>query len=207
MNFNPETNLWIGPLVLTAVACVALGWWLARPEKVVETPAPAVQQADGSTVLERAPDAKARPAAEIPRGAKLERTVSVTVKPRAESNAGPKAGQGPGGSLMPAPDCPPVKVDLSLVRMPDRTRRVVASSPNGEIVGGLDVPVDTAPGSEPQRWAAGLSWSPIHHTAGVWVERDIGRVRLGADLQQARPLGLANTLTSTEVRLRVGLTF
>lgn len=191
-----------GPLLLAIAALIGLGlfagWYFFAPKHIVETAAPAVRQADGSTIVERAPDAKARPVAQIPKGARLERNISLTVRPETPPANLKLAGAAP---------CPPVRVDMSLVRMPDRTRRVVASSPNGEIVGGLDVPVDAAPGSESKHWAAGLSWSPITSTAGVWVERDIGRVRIGAEMQQARPLGATNTLTSTEVRLRAGFTF
>jgi hypothetical protein len=52
----------------------------------------------------------------------------------------------------PIMNCSPVDVDLSLVRMPDDTRRVFASSPNGTIVGGLDVPVAPAPTFRELRW-------------------------------------------------------
>ncbi len=193
-------------LLLIIAAAVLGGWWWLQPAPVVETPAAAQRQADGSDVLERAPTKSAKPAHQIPKGAKVERTVSVTVKPK----EGPPAMPGlkaPADGLKPGPAaCPPLKVDLSLVRLPDRTKRVVASSPNGEIVGGLDVPVETAaPPEEPARWAAGLSADPIHRLPGLWVERDVGRLRLGAEINRVRVLAWGPD--GTQIRLRVGMTF
>lgn len=188
-------------LALAAAIGTGVGWHVAKPKPVVETPAAQVKQDDGSIVLERKPDAKARPAHAVPKGAKVERVASVTVKPTQTG-----AGQGLRGSLKPAPDCPPVRVDLSLIRLPDQTRRVVASSPDGDVVAGMDIPVETAaPPPEPKKWAAGLSWSPNHQTAGAWVERDIGRVRLGAELNQTRPW--IGGPSGVEARLRVGWAF
>lgn len=88
-------------VILIAVVLVAIGafvgWYFARPVPVVEKPAPEVKQDDGSVIVERAPDAKAKPKHKIPNGAKVERTASVTVQ-----------GEGlkmPGGEIKP---CPPV---------------------------------------------------------------------------------------------------
>lgn len=174
-------------LVITALD------YLIKPKTVIETPAPAVVQKDGSTVVERAPDQKAKPEHVTPKKSKLNRKVKVVV-------------QGPGIKLPDGKtaECPPVTVDLSLVDMPDRTKRVVASSPDGKILRAVDIPVAPAP-AEPKRWAAGLSWGPQTATAGVWVERDIGRVRLGAEINQTRLQSSAPT--GHEVRLRVGMTF
>lgn len=178
-------------IACSLTAAYALGWWLGRPAKVIETPLPAAAQADGSLVLARAPDAKAQPKQAVPKGARVERVVAVEVKPAALKP--------PGEAL---------RVDMSLVRLPDSTRRVIASSPDGEVVGGLDIPVETAaPAPEPKKWAAGVSWSPTHHTAGVWIERDIGRLRLGAELAQVRPLGMGIGIEDTELRVRAGWTF
>lgn len=187
-------GLRIAALAAVAIAAAAaFGWWLGRPVKVIETPAPAVAQPDGSRILERRPDAKARPKQRVPKGARVERVMAVEVKPE-------------GGGLKPGKET--LRVDMSLVRLPDATRRVIASSPDGEVVGGLDIPVETAaPAPEPKKWAAGVSWSPTHRTAGIWVERDLWRVRLGAELAQTRPLGLYGGAVDTELRLRAGWTF
>lgn len=186
----------------TGAACIlgvvalaaAAGWWFGRPPPIVETSAPQVTQADGSLIVARAPDAKAKPKQQIPRGAKLERTIHIEAQ-----------GQGlklPNGEVKP---CPPVSVDLSLVREPSGAKRVLASSPDGQIVGAVDIPVETLPTPEARPWAAGLSLNPINQTAGIWLERDIGRVRLGLDLNQARQ-SLAAPV-GAELRVRVGWVF
>jgi hypothetical protein len=71
---------------LIFVAGIGTGWTLWRPKPPkVEAYAPEKLQADGSLVLERKPQPDARPAHEIPKGAKLERVVQVQVKPRVVS--------------------------------------------------------------------------------------------------------------------------
>lgn len=190
-------SLYVGTILLLVCLGLVVGWWIWKPTPVIETPAAAETQSDGSIVLERKPDAQAKPAAKLPKGGKLERSVSVTVQPKTpEANL----------KLPGAVPCPPVRVDLALVRMDDKTKRVVASSPDGEVVAGLDMPIETAaPPPEPKKWAAGLSWDPQNRTPGAWIERDIGRIRLGAEINRARALTLGPA--GTEIRLRAGLTF
>lgn len=185
----------VAAICLAIFAAAAFGWWLGQPKPVQETAAPEVRQPDGSVILERRPDPEAKPKQQIPRKAKVERVAQVTVQPDAIAEAGKP--------------CPPVTVDMTLIREPDGMRRVLASSPDGQVVGGIDVPVETAaPPAEPKRWAAGLSWSPGSSTAGVWIERDVPVfsqvVRVGADLNQVRATPYA---TGVEGRLRVGLAF
>lgn len=192
---------WLLLIVTLLAAGAAAGWYFARPAPVVEAPAPELRQADGSLVLERAATGKkSLQVAAVPKGGKVEREISVTVKPR--TTTGDNAGGGIKIKSVPL-NCPPVAVDLALVRMPDDTRRVVASSPDGEVVGGLDVPVDPIilPASA-KRWSAGLSYDVLHQTPGVWVERDIDRLRIGLDLNQTR-LHVGGG-TATEARVRVG---
>lgn len=181
--------------LLLGMACLEAVYWLGRPAPVIETPAPEVKQDDGSVIVERAPDAKAKPKHKVPKGAKVERTASVTVQ-----------GEGlkmPGGEIKP---CPPVTVDLSLVREHDGGKRVIASSPDGQIVRAIDIPIETAaPPEEPKKWAAGLSWSPTHQTAGVWLERDVSRFRVGVEISQTRQQAFGPT--GGEARIRVGWTF
>ena len=117
---------------------------------------PAARQADGSLILERAPDAKAVPAQQIPKGAKVERIERIQVR----ASSAPAAATAPtNGSGLPAAALTPAlpsttTVDLTLLRMPDDTQRVVASSPDGTIVGGVDIPVSSAP-REPKSTAIG----------------------------------------------------
>lgn len=180
-------------IALAIVTAAALGWWLGQPKPVQETYASAQRQADGSTVLERRPNAQAQPKQAIPKKTKLERVSQITVQPNAIAT--------------PGKPCPPVTIDMSLVREQDGSRRVLASSPDGEIIAGLDIPVETAaPPEKPKRWSAGLSWSPIDNSAGVWIERDVPVfrkvVRVGLDLNQPAQPG-----AGIDTRLRVGFAF
>ncbi len=185
---------WAVYLLLSLAALISaagLGWWIGQPDPVVEKPASEQRQADGSVVLERRPDPAAKPKQQTPKKSKLERVAQVTVQPAAASAGEP---------------CPPVSVDMSLVREPDGSRRLLASSPDGTIIGGVDVPVESAAlPPKPLRWGAGLSWSPSSETAGVWIERDVPlfskAARVGVDIQQD------TTTTGADIRLRVGLAF
>lgn len=191
---------WLALVISVLIAAAALGWWLGQPEPVVETAAPEQRQADGSVVIERRLDANAKPKQQIPKGAKVERVGSVTVQPAARTGK---------DSLQVAEPCQPVTVDWSLVREEDGGRRFLASSPDGTIVGGVDIPVDTAaPAPAPKRWAAGLSWSPSSQTPGVWIERDVPlfnlTARVGAEVNQTR---LDTYATGVDARVRVGFAF
>jgi len=85
-----------------------------------------------------------------------------------------------------APGCPVCRVDLSLVRDDEGGQRVIASSPDGTVTRALDVPIYPALLPPPVRpWAAGLSYDPFGSRGGVWIERDVSRIRIGADLQQS----------------------
>ena len=87
--------------------------------------------------------------AEIPHGGKPVRVVRVETQPKATpiqncSKVGDAA----------AAICPPTKVDLSLFQRPDKAERVVASSPNGTITRGLNIPVALVPKvPRVQRWS------------------------------------------------------
>lgn len=177
-------------------AGIAAGWYFTKPGKVIETAKPAETQADGSTVLERAPTApKARPKQAVPNGGKVERIGSIT----AQGETPPEI------KACTSVPCPPVTIDTSLIRMPDGSRRVVVSSADGTILKGVDIPVETLEVEEPKRWAAGVSLDPLRQTMGAWVERDIGRVRLGVEINQTRQ-SLAGPVAA-EVRVRAGWTF
>lgn len=209
-------------LVLVAVGLVAgvgLGWRLFTPEPApIETPAPEVRQGDGSVVLERAPDPAAKPAHEVPRGGTVERQVSVVVRPdpvtrprvdsQADSLTEPEAAHPPVHNAPPGAQadtilCPDVTVDLSLVRMPDRTRRVIASARGGTILGGLDIPVESPVEAKRLLWAAGAIWAPGSNAFGGFIHRDVGPLRVGLDvIQSSRPSIGRNAL---EARLLVGI--
>lgn len=165
-------DLGIGFVVGLLVAAVLVAVWPRHP---TETYAPEERRKDGSVVLERQPGAKPNIVHRPPAGGKRERSVHVEIKPT-------------------APDCPLCVVDLSVVRMNDGSRRVIASSTTGEVVSGIDIPLLAA---EPQlKWAAGVSYG---QGWGGWLDRDIGRLRFGIEVN--------DTDTGMEARARAGVRF
>jgi hypothetical protein len=166
----------------------ALGFYFfgektTQPATENTAPAAAQSQSDGSVILAREPAARtaaqaSKPKAVLPKGSRLERQIRVTVKPRASLKIG-------SSFVATQPACLPVTVDLSLVRDGDG-RRVVASSPDGDVVGGIDVPLESGTMPIPRPWAAGVSCNLGQTCAlrgtGAWIERDLGRVRVGAEV-------------------------
>lgn len=176
----------LGAAGVGLVVGLGVGWklWTSPPPRP-EPYAPEIRQKDGSLVLERKPLPKGEavklvPPPQMPAGATLERLASVTVQPRPITLP-----EIPGATRGSTVQCPPVKVDLALVRMPDQTRRVIASSPDGDVVGGVDIPIEPAPAIRNFRNAAGVSFH-VQRTYGVWAERDWGPARLGAEVMQQR---------------------
>jgi hypothetical protein len=172
----------IGAALLIA-GVLAWAEWPQAPRLEVATPAPQMRQADGSVLAERAPPAADRPLPPaphiLPRGAREERRERVIVAP--------------------APAASTVEVDLSLVRQ-GAERRVVASSPDGQVLHAIDIPIDPVPPPPADRsWAAGLSYS-TQHAVGVWLDRDVGRLRLGAELDRQAD-------GRVQAMLRVGVRF
>ncbi len=153
----------ISVTTLAFLAGVAAGAMLSNHSKknaTMEAPAPAVIQGDGSRILERstAPPPKLPM---IPHHAKVERVETLEVLPNT-----------PGS---------PVSVELALIEQPDGTRRVVASSEDGKIIGGIDYAMPPPPKQREYHWqvtalrvaeAQGLhqSWgASVAYTRGPWV--------------------------------------
>lgn len=166
---------------LSFVAGLFLGLrFHGAPVQVIEASAPAVRQSDGSLILERRPDASAVAPMQIPKSAKLERLAKVTVKPR------------PLASAASAVDCVPVSLDLALVKMPDDSRRMIASSPDGEVVAGFDIPVLPTISVAQPKWAVGADWPIGTRQVRPRLEYDAGqRIRVGGSVweQGGKPAG------------------
>jgi len=212
--------LGIGALI-GAGAGLAFAWkfWRTAPGPV-ETVAQAARQSDGSLMLERKPDATAKPAQEIPNGATVERIERATVQPRAripgpvtgETSATSGNAQQSAASTQGLPatgsPCPPVTIDMTLVRMPDKTRRVIASSPDGDILASsLDIPVESAEQPRELKRAAGGVYglkSGGGKSVGVFFDRDFAFLRTGIELTRetfsAVPAGW-------ETRIKLGVKF
>ena len=181
---------------------MAVGWklWKPKPPKI-ETYAAEITQKDGSKILEKKPQPEAKPAQEIPKGAKVERIVKVTVQPKLAPI--PMADQ-----LTPAFGSPsPVTVDLTLLRMPDNSARVIASSPDGTVISGVDIPVQPAAESKIFKWQAGASWNPGDRTYGVWATRSSGPLVFGAHVFQDRMPVLAGGGTKLQGQILIGVRF
>jgi hypothetical protein len=175
-----------------------VGWWWGRPVALPpEPPAPSVRQANGSLVVERVDPATvpAKAPHAIPARAVEERRVSVVVQP-------PKGVVAPAvdhvvdsHEVVDSCDCPPVQVDLSLVRMPDKTRRVVASSPTGTILSGIDIPLEPAAAPRIPRW-----------TLSAIAVADVDGIRPGALLsRRVGPLVVGGGILSDPGLRRLGV--
>lgn len=170
----------VAALLIAVAAVLVWALWPAKPVPELDTPMPQVRQADGSVQAQRAPDAHPAPPPHlIPKGFHEERREAVVVAPAAAASS--------------------VEVDLSLVT--DGTeRRVIASSPDGEVIKAIDIPIAPALLPPPPKpWAAGLSYD-TRHAVGVWLERDVGRLVVGGALSRL-PDGRA------EAQVRVGVRF
>lgn len=195
--------------LLGAGGALTFAWHRWRPKEVVETPAAAVRQSDSSLVLRRAPDAHAKPAQEIPKGATVERVVHVEVQPKADVAVAepPSIVPAEPAPVSPAPTlpgktdsarigsspplCAPVSVDLTLFRLKDGTQRVVASSKDGIVLDSLSVDhpvVDVAP-ARTLAWSAGPIWGGGDNGFGVNVTRDLGFTRLVGAVMRAPARG------------------
>lgn len=186
----------IAALLLIVGGGVAIGWYFFKPATIVEIAKPPEVQADGSLVVERTlTSPKAKPKQQVPKGAKVERIGSVTAQGVTPDEI----------KACTNIQCPPVTIDTSLVRMPDGSKRVIVSSADGTILKGVDIPVETQENPEPKVWAAGVSLNPQNQTLGIWIDRDILRVRVGLEVNQIK----TNTVNpvAAEIRLRAGWTF
>lgn len=204
---------WTIPTVALAAGIatgLSIGWglWSPKPAPPAERWEPPIRQEDGSLILERRPQSSARPAQQLPKGATLERAVQVTIAPHPKPPATPGPAQPEEAGLPPVMPPDPVRVDLSLVRMEDRTRRVIASSPDGTVVGGVDIPIEPATVAKVPRWAAGAVFGTTafgDKATGAFLDRDAGPFRIGAEVTR-------NTYADAgrqawEVRAKVGIRF
>ena len=139
-----------------AVVGMALGWQLWKPRITpAPKPQPEVIQEDGSHVAAVDTSHPAKPPHQIPHGATVEDVVHVTVRPNPVQ---PPSALPASQSAIPV--CPPVTVDLSIVRMHDGSRRVIASSPNGAILSAVQIPAEPVR-KEPKalKWGAGIDYT------------------------------------------------
>jgi hypothetical protein len=160
---------------------------------VVEQPEKSERQRDGSLILEKHPQSSAVAPHQIPAGSTLVRSVAVQFRPKSE----PIPGCGASQNMDPSSDPnwkiqDPLKpasgtsytIAMSIVKMSDGQQRVIASSPDGEIIGGIDIPVTPTLVTPVYTWGVGGSYNVADKTYGIVAEKDLGRLRLGAMVHQ-----------------------
>lgn len=156
-------------LGLIVAALLAFGAWIGHRagEPTVENIAPAAAQSlpSGAVELARSPAASAPKPKKA--GTKVLRSMRATIQPDQSG-------------------CAPITTDIELVQDGDGLR-AIASAEGGRVVAGLDSPVVPLAlrVEDSRRWAAGLSCSIGDQcdvrTAGIVLQRDIGRVTLGIE--------------------------
>jgi uncharacterized protein YcfJ len=182
--------------VTGAALAAGLVWSLLRyregtaPPPADLTPAPEQRQPDLSLVLAREPNPSnsrsLEPKHVLPEGARSERIVQVKIQPNAESLAIPATVKGTEITWLPRP----FTLDLTLARMPDGGGRVVASTPDGAVVGGVDVPVSEPTGKKYSH-VAGALYTP-GGGYGAWYHRSLGeRWVVGAQVRYAPVVGVS----------------
>lgn len=205
------------PILISVIVTLALSWQLWKPElPVPEVSKPEVKQDDGSIIVEKKPDAAAKTTVKIPKKSTVERIIKFTVQAktpvstitgkvevteRATQEVMSKASMqdtSPEATLI----CPPVDVEMVLVRNEDETRSVIIKS-DGTIINALDIPVEAAKRIESQPvWAVGAVIDPFKQTFGAFVDRDLGFARLGLQLNQRSQGDIPN-----EVWVKAGIRF
>jgi hypothetical protein len=195
--------------LLLLVALVGLAAWhyWPWPRPIVEQPAPAEKLPDGSSLLERrATDPRATSGMAVPKGAKVERVARVTARATPSQTAPTDWLRHMGLSDRELADlCPPVELDLSLLRMPDQSRRLQVRAVDGEILGGHDIPVETSYTAQPRKWAGGVSYSPPQQAWGAWIDRDLERVRVGLEINHSR--SAPGDPGTVDARIKLGWTW
>lgn len=198
---TPVGNQLVAASVVSSVLGLGLGalLWYPREHAAPETPQPQVRQSDSSLILGRVPDASAKAPAAIPNGQKLERIDKVvvdrgqplivhdTIRVPADSGVAP-------ARIVVKVDtvtCPPVEVDLTTTLLKDGSHRVIASSPNGHIFSGVDVPVLTVTPPRVLRWVAGVAKNTLDASYSAFVQRDLGPLVVYGDVAPKQGLAPA----------------
>jgi hypothetical protein len=204
---NSMTKLYAATvlMLITFGLGLGLGWKLWRGKMTTITrdvPGPAIILHDGGQVLEKKIASKSTIIQVIPDGAHVQEEGTIIFRPNPD----------------PAPDDHPAKVpdaphdfhiNFALVTMADGSRRVVASSPEGKVVGGIDIVVDPhKPAPPPLRNSAGLvygttAWGDT--AKGIFYDRDWKFIRAGLEVTHNTYANVNRT--AWEGRIKVGLNF
>lgn len=180
-----EAHPEIDRAVCYIAAGLLLAWWIMKPPPPKpETYKPEIVQTDGSHVLERTPIAAADltpPPVIIPPGTHESRRISVDIQPTG------KPFVPVGAPVGTAPVCPKVHVDVSIAKAKDGSARAIVKSPDGEVIGGADIPIDLV--EQPREWknAFGFVYGN-RDRQGIFYDRDFYRLRTGGEVFRERGL-------------------
>lgn len=189
-----------GCLLLAFVCGLGLGWKLYRGKTttiVKEVPAPTIYLPGGTTVLEKRVVKTVTITKEKPGGSTVLEEGSIVIQPRPPLEIS--------SSQVPAK----ITVNFAVLRMVDGSRRVEASSPDGKVIGGVDIVVDLpAPVSAPLLNAAGLvygttAWGDT--AKGAFYDRDWKFIRTGVEL--TRNTYATVNRSGWEARVKIGVSF
>lgn len=174
---------------------LGLGYWLGysrySPKPIQETNAPEIRQPDGSLVLERnisETRIPKKPPVMPFTGSEWIRHSEVVIKPTASligSNA----------------EIKPIVVSFDLIRLSDKTYRVIASAEGGEVMGGIDVPIETTAYPDQPKWAAGGIL--LNNGYGAFIQRSLGAFLVGLDVAQVTHKSLNTKELSYSVRIGI----
>ena len=157
-----RTDIGIGAivLILTFLLGFACGMKYEKPVSVHETPLPAIQQKDGSVVVQRAPESVASPSI-VPHGTVVQRVDRIVVQTKLVPIAAVTNNATVTFTAQDTPQvehtytlpsqaliqecrqimtCPSTTVTLTTVKQEDGTQRVVAMAQDGSIVSAMDSP-------------------------------------------------------------------
>lgn len=161
-----------------------LGWFLWRPKPpMIETAASSARQPDSSLVLARRPDTVVRIVHRIPPGYVPERSLSIAVQPTPRVDTLWRPGVEREILRVDTLRPPVVRVVLTLARLGDGSRRVIASSPDGRVLDSLSIDVPLGESAAPARKLVHSVGATRDLLSGAWgaiASRDAGPLRLFA---------------------------
>jgi len=211
-----------GSLAFVLIGCAlgfGLAWklWGQKTKPTMETLAPAYRLKDDNLVLGRAPNLHPIlpvPQGDLPQGSTVVRVIKVVVQ------GSPKPPQAPATSqpqplaqipALPAAQasalpCPPVEVDLTLVKLKDLSYRVIASSPDGHVLpNSVDIPVvPDVPAPVVRLNDLLLNYDPINKVGGLAYVRHWHRVLAGAGVDIVKQTMATGMPTTASVHVTVG---
>lgn len=189
--------------LLTAVCGAALGlttgWMIFDGKRNQSIPTvqiyqPQTIQSDGSIVLEKKPTDSATPRATVPAHSDVQRVVQIQVKPRMLPTIDGAA---------PVTDPSPIDLEVSIIKNKDGQTRAIVSSTNGDVIGGIDIPVQEKSSKVAPKWAVGVTYNLCNKSYGAFVSRDLGPFVAGIIIEKSKIAQSEVTSLSASVTLGV----